>query len=428
MKSLFKKIVVAILTWEAKLVLKKYKPKIVAITGSVGKTSTKDAVYSVLSQSVHARKSEKSFNSELGVPLTVLGLPNAWSNLIGWLENIVEGFWMLLKRHAYPEWLVLEVGADRPGDIRALAWLKPNIVIFTRFPEVPVHVEFFGSKEAVIEEKRELKRALSPEGTLIVNADDPEMQDEKVHDGQHLLSYGFAEKATVRCNENEIMYKEGAPSGMLLSVQFQQDTQKLTLAGTIGTHHLYPILAALAVAVTEGIPFNDAVQALEGHTPPPARMRMLEGRNGSMLIDDSYNASPVAVTAGLETLTSLIVEGRKIVVLGDMLELGEFSVAEHQRIGEIIASSADVFVAVGVRMRTAAETVQAAKGKCRKVESVQDSEQAAKLLQDIVGEKDLVYIKGSQGIRMERTVAALLRDPTTAAQVLVRQEDAWRQR
>jgi UDP-N-acetylmuramoyl-tripeptide--D-alanyl-D-alanine ligase len=119
MRQAFKTLIVFILQWEAKAVLRKYNPRVVAITGSVGKTSTKDAVYAVLSKKFPCKKSEKSFNSELGVPLTILGLQNAWSNPIHWLQNIVDGLSLIVTTHNYPEWLVLEVGADRPGDIRS---------------------------------------------------------------------------------------------------------------------------------------------------------------------------------------------------------------------------------------------------------------------------------------------------------------------
>src|SRR3990170_7951849 len=109
MKNILKKIVTFILTTEAKLILRKYKPKIIAITGSVGKTSTKDAVYAVLSKFYYVRKSAKSFNSEIGIPLTILGVPNAWESASGWIKNIIHGLELLLTKNNYPEWLVLEI-------------------------------------------------------------------------------------------------------------------------------------------------------------------------------------------------------------------------------------------------------------------------------------------------------------------------------
>lgn len=123
--------------------VRKYKPRIVAVTGSVGKTSTKDAIFAVLADNQHVRKSDKSFNSEIGLPLTILGCPNAWNNPLRWLQNIFDGFLLLVLPSRYPAWLVLEVGADRPGDISGVAkWLPVDVAVITRLPEVPVHVEF----------------------------------------------------------------------------------------------------------------------------------------------------------------------------------------------------------------------------------------------------------------------------------------------
>lgn len=428
MKSLLKKIIVAILTWEAKKVLQKYQPKIVAVTGSVGKTGTKDAVYTLLSSVAFARKSEKSFNSELGVPLTILGLPTAWSSMRGWIENIIEGLHLLLKTQPYPEWLVVEVGADRPGDIKSLAWLAPHIVIFTRFPDVPVHVEYFASPAEVIAEKRELKNALRPTGMLIVNHDDPAMQHETLTEGQHCMSYGFDEGATVFADRYAITYQEGRPVGVSCMVHFQHDSVPLTLVGTVGQSHLYALLAALSVAVTEGVTFTKAVTALEAHLPPAGRMRILNGIQHTTLLDDTYNSSPIAVDAGLVALSAMQVPGKKIVVLGDMMELGEFSVEEHRKVGEQVALVAHLFVTVGVRMMAAAESARVLGGICTRIESFKDASEAAQFLLTVIGEGDLVYVKGSQSTRMERVVEALLNDPASAPNVLVRQDREWKER
>ena len=406
--------------------LARHKPKIVAVTGSVGKTSTKDAIFTALAHTYHARKSEKSFNSELGVPLTILGLPTGWSSPIVWMENIVEGFVIALFGKVYPEWLVLEVGADRPGDITRLAWLRPHIAVLTHFPDVPVHVEFFESPEQVIAEKRELKKALRPNGTLIINADDPKMQDEPIAEGQHRVSYGFGEHAFVRGADPTILYADGGIEGMAASVRCQQQVLPLAVRGALGTHQLYPLLAAITVLVSEGTSLEHALAALEGHVPPPGRMRVLHGIHGCCLVDDTYNASPAAVTAGLTTLPSLSCPGKKIAVLGDMMELGDFSVAEHKKVGELAATTCDALITVGVRMLAAADAARAARGSLQRIESCKDTGEALTILREYVGEGDVVYVKGSQSMRMERVVEELLRDPSEAQKVLVRQDKEWK--
>ena len=173
MKTLFKNIVVSILTFEAKVLLRRKKPMIIAITGSVGKTSTKDAIYTAIKEHVHARKSQKSFNSDIGVALSVLGLDNAWNNPILWLKNILDGAFSAFFAREYPQVLVLEMGVDRPGDMEKLTqWVKPDVVVLTRLPEVPVHVEYFDSPQEVIAEKMQLVHALKEDGVFIYNADD----------------------------------------------------------------------------------------------------------------------------------------------------------------------------------------------------------------------------------------------------------------
>ena len=161
MKNLFKSIVVNILVFESKILLRRHHPTIIAITGSVGKTSMKDAIYSILKRHYSTRKSEKSFNSDIGVPLTVLGLPNAWNNPFLWLKNIIDGFFVAFFSKDYPEYLILETGIDRPGDMSKLtSWMKPDFVVLTRLPDIPVHVEYFSDPQAVIDEKNEAGRSL----------------------------------------------------------------------------------------------------------------------------------------------------------------------------------------------------------------------------------------------------------------------------
>jgi len=427
MKGILKKIVASVLIWEAKCVLRKYKPNVIAITGSVGKTSTKDVVFDVLSHFEHTRKSEKSFNSELGVPLTVLGLPNAWSSLFGWFENIAEGFFLLLKKHKYPDWLVLEVGVDRPRDVEKLSWLCPNVVIFTFFPDIPVHVEYFKTPDEVTQEKRKLKNALRENGTLVYNIDDPKMAEEEVCDGQHKISYGFSEGAMVRCVEYVIVYEAEKPKGVSFTIQFQEKRISYTYEGVLGKHHVYPFLASVATMVSEGKALEHIAESLRTvHTPAPGRMRLLKGSHNSVIIDDTYNSSPVAVHAGLDTLGELITTGKKVVVLGDMLELGDYSVREHQNVGKKVAEVADIFFAVGVRMGDAVESARGEeKKRCAQIELYQTKEDILTTLREVVGEHDLIFIKGSQGMRMEHITLELLENKNDA-QFLPRQDSHWK--
>lgn len=429
MRALLKKIIAFLLKLEARVVLKKYKPHIVAITGSVGKTSTKDAIFEVVAQDAYARKSEKSFNSEIGLPLTVLGRPNAWSNPIGWLENLFDGLVLCLSQHRYPDWLVLEVGADRPGDISSLAsWLRVDVAVITRLPEVPVHVEFFDSPQAVKEEKASLIRALKPGGALVLYADDKEVVGLRARAPKaQVVTFGFSEDADVRAHQVEILSDEhtGRPVGMRTQVVISGESGMLEVRGTIGAHAILPALAAVAVGRALGKSCAETLASLKHYEPPHGRMHIIEGEKQSFIIDDTYNSSPAAVAAALETF-ALLPGRRKIAVLGDMLELGRHSVEEHRKAGALAAKSVDLLVTVGFRARDIAQGALDAGMQESKILQYEQAEAAGKELEHLMKEGDILLVKGSQSMRMERIVEELMAEPERARDLLVRQDEEWK--
>lgn len=430
MRSLLKKIIAVVLKIEARLVIKKYKPNIVAITGSVGKTSTKDAIFEVVAASAHARKSEKSFNSEIGLPLTVLGRPNAWSNPVGWIENIFDGFLLFMSRQRYPEWLVLEVGADRPGDISSLAaWLRIDVAVITRLPEVPVHVEFFESAEAVKEEKASLIRALKSGGALVLYADDTEVVKLRTRaPGAQIVTFGLSEDATVRAHDVSILFDDHArPIGMQAKVIVEGEEMPLMVKGAMGAHALMPALAAIGVGRALGKPLVEILAALAHYDPPRGRMHMIEGIKHTMILDDTYNSSPAAVHAALEAL-ALLPSKRKIAVLGDMLELGRHSVEEHRKVGAYAAKEADVLMTVGFRARDIAQGALDHGLKEKDIFQFEDAGTAGKELQNMLKEGDIILVKGSQSMRMEKIVEEVMQDPAHAADLLVRQDEEWKRK
>ncbi len=423
MKKLLKPTFVFILALCARAVIRRYRPQIVMITGSVGKTSTKDAVAAALSERFFVRASAKSFNSEFGVPFTVFGVDNPWDDPLRWFSVAKSTLALLFLPNHYPNMLVLEVGADRPGDIsRILHIATPDAVVVTRLPEIPVHVEAYASPEAVREEEFSPAYALAAGAPLIIPADDPYALDGALRTPARAISYGVSESAGVRLLDIGFYESEGTVAGMqaVLCVGGEQET--LVVKGSIGRTQVFPAAAALAVAIAFGISRPEALRALEHYEPPPGRGRIFRGKNGSILIDDSYNASPAAVEEALATLKAFPRALRRIAVLGDMLELGRYSVAEHERISALAAASADVVVAVGIRARAFASAKEGAEAIL-----FENARAAALALPAFVREGDIVLIKGSQSIRTERIVESLLADPADAAR-LVRQERAWKRK
>lgn len=429
MKHFLKKIIAKILEWEARAVLKKYKPKVVAITGNVGKTSTKDAVYSILSSTFFVRKSEKSFNSDIGVPLTILGCPNAWTNLLLWVKNIWSGLELIFLPHEFPTWLVLEIGADRPGDIESIAkWLRPDVVVVTRFSAVPVHVEFFKSREHLIEEKGYLVKALKTDGVLVLNYDDPDVLNFRTTASSKVITFGFTEGAHILGSHVRVMYEADRPSGISFKVNVGGSSIPVSLPGVLGLQHLYPVIAAVAVGHSQNINMVDISQALSGHLPPRGRMNLVEGKNGSTIIDDTYNASPVALHEALMAFKEVTVPGKKIVCLGDMMELGKFSVDSHVLAGKEAAGVAELIITVGVRSQYIKEGALAAGINPSAIISFDNSVAAGEYLSTLVGKGDLVLVKGSQSMRMERLVERIMAHPELKEKLLVRQEEEWLKR
>ncbi|HYC34262.1 MAG TPA: UDP-N-acetylmuramoyl-tripeptide--D-alanyl-D-alanine ligase [Candidatus Paceibacterota bacterium] len=427
MKSIIKKVIINILTIEAKLVLKKYKPKIVGVTGSVGKTSTKDAIYTALSTEFHVRKTMKSFNSEIGIPLTILGLPTGWSSMKVWISNIFKGLMLIFKKSEYPAWLVLEIGADRPGDIeRIMKWVKLDIAVFTRIGKVPVHVEFYKSVAEVVKEKSNLLHGLKSDGTVILNADDEDVVRFKDLTSAKCVQFSIKEKADVSASYPTITYDEkGAPTGMGFKVDIEGSSFPVILHQALGNQHVYPILAAFAAAHTLKLNLIKVADAFLNHELPPGRMNIIAGKNNSTIIDDTYNASPLAVEEGIRLVDSIETKAKKIAILGDMLELGKHSVEEHMRLGALAAGVFDKVIAVGIRSK---DFLLGAKNKKMSDKNIMwygSSLEAKNDIEKIVKAGDIVYVKGSQGARMERIVEVLMNDPAGKSELLVRQEEEW---
>ncbi|MDP3958276.1 MAG: UDP-N-acetylmuramoyl-tripeptide--D-alanyl-D-alanine ligase [bacterium] len=429
-KRIFKRAVVLSLTFFAREALRKYKPRIIAVAGSVGKTSTQNAIHTVLRTVYSVRKSEKSFNTEIGVPLTILGLPNAWGNPWRWFVNFLRAADLLIFRARYPRYLILEMGADVPGDIRHIvSWAKPDIAVITRFGEVPVHVEFFKGREELIAEDGLVAECLRRDGLLLVNEDDPDSLAMRGKTKAKSKSFGFTRAADIVASHVQISYGEdGAPAGISCKVDLGGTNAPLRLPGVIGKAQVYATLPALLIGDHLGVNLVSGVEALSAHVPPPGRLKLIEGVKRSTIVDDTYNASPVAAEAALEALKEVKTKGKKIAVLGDMLELGRSSEDEHLRIGKLAGAAADVVVAVGIRARGIARGALTAGLTEKNIFQFESSKEAGKFVEGILAEGDIALVKGSQSMRMERVVEEIMRHPEEKERLLVRQDEEWQKR
>jgi len=434
MKTIFKKIIAYILRIESRLVIYKYKPKILAITGSVGKTSTKDAVYAILSKVSYVRKSEKSYNSEIGLPLTILGVANGWNNPLVWLRNIVKGFWLFLIPHKYPEWLVLEVGVGKPDDMHHTAsWLKTDAVIITAIGDTPAHIEFFSSRKTLIEEKSKLIKTLKRDGLLILNVDDEDVRAMKNNSKHRTVTYGFKDGADILGSSDNISYDDtGIPKGIIFRIDEGGNSFPVIIEGVFGRNHVYASLGALALSLGLKLNMLSAVNALKNYDVSPGRMRLLRGINNSLIIDDTYNSSPFACESALKTLGAVESNGRKIAILGDMLELGRHTEEAHRNIGKIasenLSENTDVLIVVGPRAQAIKSGAIEAGMKEKNIFEFSNSHEVSVFIKTSIKNNDLILVKGSQGMRMERVVEAMILDQENREKLLVRQDEEWKKK
>jgi UDP-N-acetylmuramoyl-tripeptide--D-alanyl-D-alanine ligase len=342
------------------LTVKKYKPGIIGITGNVGKTSTKEMIFSVLKSERRVRCPSKSFNNEIGLPLAILGEWENTGRFFFWLSVLWRSIYQLLiKNKSYPDLLVLEYGIDKPGDMSYLLEIaKPSVGVFTAMSDIPVHVEFFSGPEAVFREKSKLITHLPATGFAVLNADNDLILSLCSQMRAHTVTFGFSEKADVRITnfENKLDIKTG---GISFKLNYGGSLVPVRLEGVFGKGMAYSAAASAAVGLIFGINLIKIAESLANYQPPSGRMRFIKGIRESIIIDDTYNASPLAMKEALDVLSNLKAK-RKIAVLGDMLELGKYTFEGHEMIGRLAAKIVDVLFTIGIRGKLIAESARRA--------------------------------------------------------------------
>ncbi|MCX6702115.1 MAG: Mur ligase family protein [Candidatus Zambryskibacteria bacterium] len=425
-----KRLTKKIFQYEARLVLKKYKPKIIAITGSVGKTLTREAVYLVLSKKFFVRKNEKSFTAEFGVLLTIIGCPEGKITPIQLIKNFFLGLKLLIYKNTYPDWLILEMDSDKPGDLSAISsFLSIDILVMTAIGEVPSHVESFYDISNLLMEKRFIINAVKREGVIIYNTDDSRILNLLGDVDSRKISCGVEEKSNIQGSNFKILYsndkKSSIPIGMSFEIINNSDTYSITTIGSIGIHNEYALLLAFAVGLEFKIEVEKICFSLNKYKNLPGRMNLINGIKDTIIIDDSYNSSPIAVSQALSVFKKIKSKKKKIAVLGDMLELGKYSADEHRKIAILLKNVASDVICVGLRMRKLSEELLNIGFNELNIISVDSSEEAGVELQKILETGDIVLVKGSQTIRMEKVVEEVMRHPEDKEELLVRQEPEW---
>lgn len=417
----------------ARMIIWNYQPEIIAITGSVGKTSAKDAIFAVLSKKGESslsekerwrvRKSQGNFNNEIGTPLNIIG---EWSEedlrLISretpagtkrlqkamlWLRVLATALkhGVMPKSRRYPQVLVLEYGADRQGDIKYLLGVaRPKIGVVTAIGDTPSHLEYYPDVEAVAREKGKLIESLPAGGWAILNHDDELVRGMKEKTRARVKTFGFDEGADVRISNFEIQSVDGRPEGIAFKIEHEGSFVPVTIKNVFGRAQAYSIAIAFAVGTTFGLNLVEIAELVERYyVPAKRRMNLVEGIKGCWIIDDSYNAAPLSVKEALMTIKDLAVE-RKIAVLGDMLELGKLSVEAHESIGRMVPGIVDILFTVGPRGKFIADAAIKGGMDKKNVRIFDTVDEALPEIQNLVTEGDLVLVKASRAMALDRVV------------------------
>lgn len=414
----------------ARLTMLRYRPRVVAITGSVGKTSTKEAIKAVLSQDYRVRSSGGNLNNDLGVPLTIIGdftqrYYQEGSGFGFWFRVLLQGLTGLVYQANYPDILVLEYGADHPGDIEKLvARFRPEVGVVTAIGAVPAHVEFFQAPSAVAVEKSKLIKSLSQNNWAVLNQDDPVVLEMKGVTIARTITFGFSDESQIKISNYDIMFDEAnRPEGVAFKLHYKGTFVPVRIAGSLGRPQALAAAAAASVGIALGLNLVQVSEGLQNYRGLAGRMRVFGGIKNTTVIDDTYNASPAAMTEALETLRALPAK-RRIVVVGDMLELGKYSISAHENIGSLAGSIANVLVCVGDKSRLVADAATSKLGS-ENIFTFDTSEEARNKVQELIQPGDVVLVKGSQGMRMEKIVEEIMAQPERKSELLVRQSKKW---
>lgn len=404
----------------ARAVIHKYKPVIIGITGSVGKTSARDAIFSVVRAKYTARKPDKNYNNELGLPLTILGSASPYRNPLAWLALFIKGYSLLWFRQSYPQVLVLEMGVDHPGDMDYLMTIaRPHISVLTNIGMA--HREFFKSEQAVAEEKRKIIQYLDDGDYAILNADSKLVMEQRGATEAQVITYSTGAEADVKVSGVEEQLIIPARSRVAFSGKIPLTVD----VSAVGRPHISACAAAVAVAQALGIEADLIKKGLRDYRPSSGRLNLISGIKGTVIIDDSYNASPDSMKEALAVLDRMPNE-KKVAALGDMLELGKITDQAHLEIGRLAGKmKLEMLVTVGINARLIAEGAHEAGMGRDKIHTFTTSEDAREFVLQNLIPGSAILVKGSQGVRMERISKEILAEPMGAHHVLPRQYGPW---
>ncbi len=358
---------------------RRYRTPVVALTGSNGKTTTKEMISACLETTFPILKTRENLNNLIGLPLTLLNLTEK--------ERVV----------------ILEMGMNVPGEIRRLTEIaEPDVGLITNIQRV--HLEGLGSLERVKEEKGELFRRMRRDGTILVNQNDPHVIDLAGEFPGQKITYGVEKSADVMAKEIQLRGREGTSFKLVL----EEEEIEVNLP-LLGRHFVPNALCAIAVASLFGIEVKKSKEAIEDFQPVHMRMEMIRLEGGKTLINDAYNANPRSMEVALETLSEMKGKGRAVAVLGDMMELGDVTEEAHREMGEKVKDlSIDLLIAMGEKAPLVVESAIRHGFAPEKTRVVESHSEAVSVLEEVTRDGDWILVKGSRRMAMEKIVEGLI--------------------
>jgi UDP-N-acetylmuramoyl-tripeptide--D-alanyl-D-alanine ligase len=408
-----KKIMMKVLAFWAKAIIRKYHPKVIGITGSVGKTSTKEVTAFVLAHKFRVRASIKNYNNEFGLPFSIIGVESPGKNIWGWIQV----FWkikklLLIRDKNYPEILILEMGVDREGDMDyLLSIVKPDIGVLTNVSQS--HLEYFGSLEKIKKEKAKLIKNLNKDGLAILNFDNKNLQDLPREIKSKCWLYGLGEGVDFLAKDVSLTLPADLLSGEFYGINFKLEHQgsvlPIILPGAISYPAVHSSLVALAIGLYLNLNLIEIKKYLQEIPSVSGRMEILPGIKETIIINDAYNSSPESALSALRTMEEIkLSRGRKIAVLGDMLELGAYSEEGHRAVGKRVAEvGIDLLITIGPKSLLLSKSALSAGLPEENIFEFDQVEESLEFIKDKVRPGDLVLIKASRGIKLDKIIQEL---------------------
>jgi UDP-N-acetylmuramyl pentapeptide synthase len=415
-KKIARSFITALLSFKAKRFLKKHRIQVIAVTGSIGKTSTKQAIYTLLKTYFNVYASPHGFNTPLGLSLAVFQEEESgFSSVRAWWSIIQRAF--AGKQKIYSK-IILEMGADSPGDIKKLTSIAcPSIGVITCVAEEHLDPGQFADIRSISKEKNTLIKNLTRGGLAILNDDD--LLVRAMETPAIKFTYGTQVSADLQATEIKATSKH-----LKFEVHFKNQTVPFAVP-ILGKFQIYVLLPAIAVGMRLGLTLEQCAHALRDFRLPPGRMNPIEGLKGVRIIDSSYNASPTSMASALDLLDALKAE-RKVAVIGTMNELGDITETAHVAIGRKAGGIAELLITVGPEAAMLKKGALQAGLADENIYTFFDSEEAGHFLKNRFKKGDLILVKGSQNrVRLERLVKMIMKAPAKAGALLCRQETAW---